>query len=130
MSTLPERFPGLRWTFLEAGCSWLPFVLQEAARGTDLMLRRNDDNTEVEQGLLARKNFFVTCQVEDDLPYLLRYAGPDNLIVGTDYGHLDVGADLHAHHILASRTDVAPEVLAKILDDNGRRLLGVGAPAR
>jgi predicted TIM-barrel fold metal-dependent hydrolase len=91
------------------------------------MLRRNDDNTELEKGLMAQKNLYVTCQIADDLPYLLPYTGIDNLVVGTDYGHLDLGADLSAHRILAERTDVEPAVMEKILDTNGRQLLGLAS---
>ena len=36
---LDKRFPALRWAFVEAGMSWLPFTLQTAAR-TDEVGRR------------------------------------------------------------------------------------------
>ena len=32
---------------------------------------------------------YVTCQTDDDLDYVLGYAGEDNLVIGTDYGHSD-----------------------------------------
>jgi predicted TIM-barrel fold metal-dependent hydrolase len=125
VSNLSERFPRLRWSFVESGSSWIPFALQEAARGTNIMLRRLDDNTEIETGLLERKNLYVACQIEDDLPYIVRFAGENNLIVGTDYGHLDIGADVNAAAIIANRTDLPPGVARKIVDDNGRRLHGI-----
>ena len=49
ISALPERFPRLRWSFLESSSTWIPFALQAAARGTDTLLRRLDDNTELPQ---------------------------------------------------------------------------------
>ncbi len=125
VSDLHERFPRLSWTFLEAGASWLPFALQEAARGTGIGLRRPDDNTAVDRHLLANRNLYVSCQMEDDLPYLMPYAGDGNLIVGTDYGHLDIGADLGAFDAIASRADLDPEVARRITDSNGRRLHGI-----
>jgi predicted TIM-barrel fold metal-dependent hydrolase len=122
VSDLPERFPRLRWSFVESGASWLPFALQEAARGTQTMLRRSDDNTVIEAGGLERRRLYVACQIDDDLPYLLRFAGEHNLIVGSDYGHFDIGADLDAPGILSRRTDIRPAVAKRIVDDNGRRL--------
>ena len=32
---------------------------------------------------------YVTCQVDEDLPYILKVAGEDNLMVGSDYTHRD-----------------------------------------
>jgi predicted TIM-barrel fold metal-dependent hydrolase len=125
VSNLSERFPRLRWSFVEAGASWLPFALGEAGRGTEIMLRRLDDETGYEIGLLERKNLFVAAQIDDDLPYLLRFAGENNLIVGTDYGHLDIGADMKALEIIAQRDDISPEIARKIVDTNGRRLHGI-----
>jgi hypothetical protein len=37
--------------------------------------------------LLSEQNLFG-CQADDDLPYLLQYSGENNLVHGTDYGHL------------------------------------------
>jgi uncharacterized protein len=125
LGDLHDRFPRLRWSFLEAGASWLPFALQETARGTGIGLRRPDDNTTIDRDLLWRKNLYVACQIEDDLPYLLRYAADSNLIVGTDYGHLDIGSDLGACALTAGRPDLDPLVARKITDHNGRRLHGI-----
>jgi predicted TIM-barrel fold metal-dependent hydrolase len=125
VSDLAERFPRVRWAFVEAGASWLPFALTEAGRGTEIMLRRLDDHTGIEQGLLERKNLYVGTQLDDDIPYLLDYSGEDNLIVGTDYGHLDIGADMEALEVIAQRDDVKDDVARKIVDENGRRLHGI-----
>jgi hypothetical protein len=34
----------------------------------------------------------VTCQTDDDIENILRFAGEDNLTIGTDYGHTDQSA--------------------------------------
>jgi len=89
------------------------------------MVRRIDDDTELELGVLERKNLYITCAISNDLPYLLRCSGENNLVVGSDYGHLDIGSDLFAPQIVAGRDDIAPLAAKKIVDDNGRRLHGI-----
>jgi uncharacterized protein len=130
-----ERFPTLRWGWMEAGASWIPFVLHEASRAHEKsgMTRAADETKKVDTELMARNKLFVACQIDDDIPYLVRYAGEGNLVVGTDYGHLDIGSDLRAAEIIANRPDVDPNVARKIIDDNGRRLFGIDpsfTPAR
>jgi predicted TIM-barrel fold metal-dependent hydrolase len=126
VSDLHGRFPRLRWGWMEAGASWIPFVLHEAARSNEKSgMTRGRDETHVDTGLLARHNLFVACQMDDDIPYLVRYAGEHNLVLGTDYGHLDVGSDLYAHEIVVERPDLDAGVAQKIVDGNGRALFGI-----
>ena len=38
-------------------------------------------------GLFDKYNMWISYEVEEDLPYLLKYIGEDDIVVGTDYGH-------------------------------------------
>jgi len=67
--------------------------------------------------------------MDDDLPHILEYAGDDNLVIGTDYGHADSATELHAMTELQRREDIDPQVVRKILDDNARALYGLRAGA-
>jgi predicted TIM-barrel fold metal-dependent hydrolase len=125
VSDLDMRFPRLRWAWLEAGASWVPFVLHEVARAEGGLMTRTEGETTVDLGLMKRKNLFVACQIDDDIPYLLGYAGDQNLVMGTDYGHIDIGSDLYAGEIIAGRADLDPGVRKRIVDDNGRALFGI-----
>jgi predicted TIM-barrel fold metal-dependent hydrolase len=123
---LAQRFPKLRWAFLEAGASWLPFVLQETFRGDETgALRSFRDWREAALQAFEEQQLFVAAQIDDDLPYLLRITGPDHLVHGTDFGHLDVGSDPNGLHLVAQRKDVDPAVARRIVDENGRRLCGI-----
>ena len=44
----------------------------------------------------AASNLFVACQTDDDLPYVLKYAGENCLMIGSDYGHADNASELLA----------------------------------
>jgi predicted TIM-barrel fold metal-dependent hydrolase len=128
---LHKKLPRLRWAFLEAGATWIPFVLQEIFRGTEGALPRSfkgqsfNDWRAAGVDAFAEHGLFVAAQMDDDLPYLLSFTGTDHLVYGTDYGHLDVGSDPNGLHVVANRTDVDPIAARKIVDDNGRRLYGI-----
>jgi predicted TIM-barrel fold metal-dependent hydrolase len=121
---LPQRFPGVTWAFLEAGASWLPFVAQEASRADDVG-RTDQDWRESVSSVLVDNHFFVSCQIDDDLPYLLRLFGGSNIVHGTDYSHMDKGSDPYGLHIVASRSDLNSDESRWIVDSNARRLWGI-----
>ena len=68
---------------------------------------------------------YVACQTDDDLSYVLKYSGEDNLVIGTDYGHSDTSSEIEALRRLRDNSDVSSEVLDKILYDNARALYGL-----
>ena len=68
---------------------------------------------------------YVACQVTDDLEYVLKYSGTDNIVIGTDYGHSDTSTEIEALRKLSNDGIVKPEVARKILDDNARALYGL-----
>jgi predicted TIM-barrel fold metal-dependent hydrolase len=133
------RFPNLRWVFLEGGATWVPMVFQQHQRL--VATSSQDAYVETDQGLvavveqlpiaelMARKNLFVACESDEDLPYLTSKLGADQLVFGTDFGHNDVGSDPVGHTTIRRRSDIAEDRSAAITEQNGRRLLGAHAQA-
>jgi predicted TIM-barrel fold metal-dependent hydrolase len=122
-SELPADFPTMRWAFVEAGASWLPFAFQEASRADvwgGYRVRR--DWRDLAGQVLVNNNFFVTCQVDDDLTYLGSLFGLSNFVHGTDYSHMDVGSDPYGLHIIATRPDLDANDAGSVVDSNARRL--------
>ena len=117
---VPARFPGLRWGFVEITSQWIPYLLN------DLSLRYAKRDRDFPADMLARNNIYVACQVTDDLDWVVRYAGEDNLMVGTDYGHHDTATEIEAIAKLRADTRIAPHVIDKILDANPSALYGLG----
>src|SRR5205823_5058300 len=73
--------------------------------------------------LMRTHRLYVTCELIDDLDYVVRYAGEDSLLIGTDYGHADTSAVLEALRRLKEQEErVSPTAIQKILDDNPRAL--------
>jgi predicted TIM-barrel fold metal-dependent hydrolase len=119
MSEIHEVFPRLRFGFIEASSQWLPWVIHEARTRFRTLGRKWPEGGVRELGM------FVTCENSDDVPYIVREAGEDCLVIGTDYGHTDSSSDVDAIKIFRDRTDVAPNVKQKILSDNARALYGL-----
>jgi len=114
---IPEKFPQTRWAFVEVSSQWVPYAIHDFARRRERGGRRVDKNE-----VLRKNKVWVTCQTDDDLPYVLQYAGDDRLIIGTDYGHNDTSSEILALRKLREDGIVPTAVVEKILDDNARAL--------
>jgi uncharacterized protein len=119
MSDVPVTFPKLRWGFIEVSAQWVPWIVKEVRR------RGRKLGRDVPEDILKAYNVFVSCESDDDIPYILAYAGEDNLVIGTDYGHTDISGENDAISTFKQREDISPEVLQKILSDNPRALYGL-----
>lgn len=116
-SKIPEKFPNTRWAFIEVSSQWVPYAIHDYAR------RFERSGTKVDKTqVLNNSKIWVTCQTDDDLPYVLKYAGDDKLIIGTDYGHNDTSSEILALRKLREDGAVPTPVVNKILDDNARAL--------
>ena len=123
MSEVPSLFPNLRWAFVEASSQWIPYVIHDLRRrwtGTTGAKGRRLSDT-----VMADNRFYVTCQTDDDLPYVLSYAGDGQLVIGTDYGHTDQSTEIESLRILKRSTELRPEVIDKILWHNPAALYGI-----
>lgn len=125
MSDVPERYPALRTGWIETGASWVPFLQADlVAKAQKLTFHPFDYKTE----LFSRCRFYVACDTTDDIPYILKFASEDSLMIGTDYTHADQSAELRALDVIDRMGDegVIPSGVAKkIVDDNPRRFYGI-----
>jgi predicted TIM-barrel fold metal-dependent hydrolase len=114
---LMERFPRLRFGFVELSGQWVPYALHDYVR----RMEKRGENLD-RTAIMADNRIWVACQTDDDIAYVLKYAGPSNLMAGTDYGHADTSSELEALKRLRYREDVASADMDRILDDNPRAL--------
>jgi predicted TIM-barrel fold metal-dependent hydrolase len=119
MSELSEVFPRLRWGFIEASANWIPWVV------SDVKERYEVAGKPIPEFPLEANRVFVTCQTNDDLPFVLKHAGEGSIVIGTDYGHFDPSSELDAISVLKQRSDIPEGSIASILDANPRRLYGL-----
>ena len=130
---VPAQFPKLRWGFIEANASWLPFVLYRLRRLVHVSQQRQvlaagSLGSEIGGNLLADNRMYVSCQVDEDLPYIIQHVGCDNLLTGSDYSHTDLSQELGFSQLLQQRADsgdIPQEAVRKITYDNPKQLYGL-----
>ncbi len=126
---IPEQFPTLRWGFIETGASWVPFAMYQL-QGT-----LHADEGFWGPRLFEEYNIWISYEVGEDLPYLLKYIGEDHIVTGTDYGHhtpgttdrlsSDPSAQVHMVSNMRAKTDVSASTIERILTENPIALYGV-----
>ena len=100
---IPERFPELRFGFIEASASWVPYVLHHLQRASGARLNAGGDaDASLDWGpnLFRDYRLYVAAEADEDLPYLLTHIGEDHIIMGSDYGHQD-----QSHGMVADRKE-------------------------
>ena len=115
-----QRFPRLRAGFIEGAANWVPYIINEVQHRA-----RRDGNGFDSDNLMADSRMYVTCQTNDDLPYIFANASEDNFVIGSDYGHSDTSSELEALKSLKTSGLLEPRVVDKVLSDNPARLYAI-----
>jgi predicted TIM-barrel fold metal-dependent hydrolase len=134
-SDLNERFPQLRFVYVESGAAWVPAVFQHyqrtlASLNPDAYVSDHGDISLAVTPLdaaaaMEEHNLYVACESDEQLPFLTSYLGEGSLVIGTDMCHNDRGSDPVAHSIVMSRTDIDTSVARRITDENARRAFNI-----
>jgi predicted TIM-barrel fold metal-dependent hydrolase len=130
---IPAKFPTLRFGFIEAAASWVPFVLYDLRRRQKRFAERaaspiSGPSVEIRGNVLTANRLYVACQVDEDLPYILEHTGEDNILVGSDFTHSDQAMELDFVSILQQRADageITQSAVRKITNDNPRAFYGL-----
>jgi uncharacterized protein len=109
-SSLLEDFPKLRVGFLEAGSDWTVRLIKGL---------RASKGVKIDQWLGER--VFVSCALDDDLPYIIGKAGDDFLVTATDFPHGDAFRQDQLAQGLMRRGDLSETTIEKILSGNPQR---------
>jgi len=118
LNQIPDMFPKLRFGFLEASASWIPFLIHKLKRDNT---RKWKTSWKSPADLFEDCRFYVACEADEDLNYLAQYTGAGHLLTGSDYGHNDPAEQNHLVKQMQSREDVTPGLIEKILTDNPKQ---------
>lgn len=127
-----DRFPEMRVVFLEAGCLWVPFMLDRLKHRYENqgeLLLKLIPETVPNQALPAmdyvkKGNLYFSAEIEDSLlPQVMDQVGQGQIVIGTDMPHGD--RERFAARELRERTDISESAKDAILDTNPRRLYGL-----
>ncbi len=121
-----ERFPGLRFAFMESGAGWAPFWLH---RMDDHVEQFAKDRPRLPErpSTYFRRQCFLGIEPEDPLlPMLIDHGLEDNLLFSSDFPHFDATFP-GAVTGLTDRKDIREAQKRKILHENAGRFYGRGA---
>jgi predicted TIM-barrel fold metal-dependent hydrolase len=110
-SKLLDDFPKLRVAFLEAGTEWTTQLVKGI---------RGKPRAKINQWLAER--VFVSCAIDDDLPYITKSLGEDFIVTATDFPHGDAFRQDQLALGLEKRGDLSDPLIEKILTKNPQRL--------
>jgi uncharacterized protein len=113
---IPELFPDLRFGFIEASAGWIPYLIHVLRR-----LLRDRWKYASSAELFQEYRLYVACEVDEDIPYIAKYAGEDHILIGSDYGHNDPSKEPQLVATLRAREDVPGKLIEKILCENPRK---------
>lgn len=126
---VPEKFPGLRFGFLEAGSCWIPQVFHQLARQR---IARSPvpgaffaADAPAPAEIMENYNMYVACEADEDLAYILRTASGNRIVAGSDYGHIDPAFEAEMQKVLRSHDDVDDSEVDAITGRNGFALYGI-----
>jgi predicted TIM-barrel fold metal-dependent hydrolase len=141
-SGLLDRYPNVKASFLETGCTWVDFATEVMDFELDnirdrikLGALRSEQQGVVERGLpkmtpleyIEAGRVFIGFEVDDDLlPYMVKKYGTDCWVYASDIPHAHRKPD-SARYVL-NRPDLSDAAKRRILWEGTARLYGFDAP--
>ncbi len=117
-----ERFPRVKVAYLEAGCGWVPYLIERIDQRTD----RAGRHLASEQVRDHPIYFHVELEEGAPVPVAIDAVGEDRLIYASDYPHESPEAVSHGLASFLTRDDIRDRVKQKIFCDNIKALYGFG----
>jgi predicted TIM-barrel fold metal-dependent hydrolase len=121
------RHPRLRVAFLEANCTWLPWLLWRLDEGWE---REGDvwaKDLSMKPSEYFKKQCFVSVEPDEDgVKYVIDYIGADRLVFSTDYPHGDSKFPHAVENFLT--LEISGDAKRKILWDNCADFYKVNCP--
>src|ERR1051325_4036825 len=121
-----EKFPTLRVAFLEGNCAWLPWLLYRLDERAKLHGPVADVPLSCKPSDYFMRQCFISVDPDEYLVTdVVRRIGADNIVVSTDYPHIDAHFP-HAIDEFLEISDLSDASRRKILWENCARLYDVG----
>lgn len=123
---VPERFPKLRFAFLEVGCTWLPYWLDRMDEHWEKRGKLETPSlTQMPSRSVREHPIYFSYEPEEKLlPETFAYVGDNHFVYATDIPHWDSEFPENLK-IVRARKDIAQETKQKLLYDNARSLYQV-----
>jgi len=123
---LLDRFPKLRFVFLESGCGWLPYWFYRLDEHHEVLGNQVPALHTTPSELLKREQLYFSCEADEtELAHVIETIGDDWIVFASDYSHFDSRFPGAAKPIIENQQLSDPSK-RKILNDNARRLYPLG----
>ncbi|RNB80523.1 amidohydrolase [Brevibacillus nitrificans] len=126
---IPERFPDLKFLFIEAGVSWIPFLMMRL--DSDFIYRHSDAPLLSKRPSEYMKNFYFTSQpleYTDNMKHLESifemFDAENQLLYASDYPHQDFDAPASIYDL----PFLNEKAKRKILGENALKLFNIKEP--
>ncbi len=123
-----DRYPNIRWAFLEAGVGWVPYMMDRMDEEWERRGQRWAPHlTRKPSEIIRGGNLYFSCEIEErTLPYVIDMLGADQILWASDYPH----EREHSQYLgdlpeFTAREDISAEAKRKILYDNALRFYGL-----
>jgi predicted TIM-barrel fold metal-dependent hydrolase len=117
-----DRFPRVRFAFLESGCGWVPWFMERLDERFDKLRQHVPFATKrPREHMMGEQCFFACDPDESSIEHFVKVMGEDRLIYASDYPHWDAKFP-GTVDMIADRTTLTDRQKAKILGDNAARL--------
>jgi predicted TIM-barrel fold metal-dependent hydrolase len=116
-----ERYPNIRWAFLEAGVGWVPYMMDRLDEEWERRGQRwCPDLKRAPSEIIREGHIYFSCEVEErTLPSVVELLGDDRILWASDYPHERQRAEYFGDiPEFAERSDLAESTKRKILHDN------------
>jgi predicted TIM-barrel fold metal-dependent hydrolase len=121
-----DRFPKLRFVFLEAGCGWLPYWIDRLDEHQEVLGIQLPALKERPSASLKRGQLFFSCEADErELARVVEVAGDDCIVFASDYSHFDSRFP-GASTPIVEHPKLPDSSKRKILGENSRRLYPLG----
>jgi predicted TIM-barrel fold metal-dependent hydrolase len=121
-SGLLERFPRLKFAFMEAGCGWVPYWMERLDEHYEILQPTVPWLTKPPSEYMRSGQMFYAFEMDEKmLPYVAEFVGADRLVFATDYNHSDSKFP-HTVEEVMERTDISETLKAKVMGENAAKL--------
>src|SRR5262245_15435158 len=123
---LLDRFPKLRFAFLEAGAGWMPYWFYRLDEHYEVLGNQVPELKMMPSKLLERGQLYFSCEADEtELPRVIETIGDDWIVFASDYSHFDSRFPGASAPIIENQK-LSDSSKRKILNDNARRLYPLG----
>jgi predicted TIM-barrel fold metal-dependent hydrolase len=120
-----DRFPGLRFGVFEAGCGWIPYLMERMHEHWELFPDQLPELKRDPAEHMASERCFYTIEPEEaTVPFVAGVVGEGRLMYASDYAHFDCMCP-DSVSTVARRSDLSPELRRKVLGANAAALFNI-----